>query len=180
MVIPESPDGFTPYEQYSFPKWVIGATGSLLLGIAAVIIFSEGILLYPENNVKLVVAFGLAVTASLFIHESLHYVANAALGYDPVYVWPNMVYVPHKYLGFWEAAIALLAPQLLTAVYIVLLVTGAGTSFEIIIGWGLVLNLGGAAADVAWVFRRATWPDGTRVIVGDDHENYVAFPKNRE
>lgn len=178
MVVPDSPDGFTPYEQYSFPKWVIGITIGLLLGIAAVVIFSKDVMLYPESSLKLVVAAGLAITASLFIHESLHYVANSALGYDPVYVWPNMVCVPRKHLEFWESAVALLAPQLLTAVYIALLVTEAVPGFEIILGWGLVMNLGGASADLAWVVRRATWPDGTRVIVGDDHENYVAFPKN--
>lgn len=178
MATPNSPEGFTPYEQYSFPKWLIVGTLGPLLGIAIVVIFSKEIMLYPKSSVKLIVATGFAIAASLFIHESLHYVANSALGYNPVYVWPNMVCVPGENLDFWEATVALLAPQILTVLYVVLLLTKAVNSFKIIIGWGLILNLGGAASDVAWVLRRATWPDGTKVVVGDDHENYVAFPKD--
>ncbi len=151
---------------------------AVLLTIAGVVIFSADVILIPQSSVKLVVGAGIAITASLFIHESLHYLASSALGYDPVYIWPNGVYVPEVSLDLWEISITLLAPQLLSVVYTGLLITGAVNDLAIVIGWGLVINLGGGASDMAWIVRRLTWPAGTKVIVGDDEENYVAFSKD--
>ncbi|GAB3310943.1 DUF3267 domain-containing protein [Haloplanus salinarum] len=151
---------------------------AILLTIAGVVIFSENVILFPQNNVKLVVGVGVAITASLYIHESLHYIANSVLGYDPVYKWPNCVYVPEVPLDLWESIIVLLAPQVLSVVYALLLLTGSVNELAIVLGWGLVLNLGGAASDVSWVVRRLTWPAGTKVVVGDDRKNYVAFPED--
>jgi len=178
MSNPESPDGHTQYKHYSPSRWMLLPTMAVLLTIAGVVIFSEDIVLFPQSNVKLIVSVGIAIMASLYIHESLHYLANSALGYDPVYKWPNAVYVPRESLDLWEITIVLLAPQLLSVIYTVLLITGAVNGLEIVIAWGLVLNLGGAASDVFWVVRRLTWPSGTRVVVGDDIENYVAFPED--
>jgi len=174
---PESPDGYTQYKHYSPPRWISIPSMAVLLSIAGVVIFSEDVVLFPQSNVKLLVGVGIAIMASLYIHESLHYLANSALGYDPVYKWPNAVYVPKESLDLWEITIVLLAPQLLSVIYTVLLITGTVSDLEIVIAWGLVLNLGGASSDVFWVVRRLTWPSETKVVVGDDIENYVAFPE---
>jgi len=178
MTVPESPDGYTPFEQYSLSWWALFPTIAILLTVAGVVIWSEGVVLYTQSNVKLIVGVGIAIMASLYIHESLHYLANSVLGYDPVFLWPNAVYVPEISLNLREITIVLLAPQILSIVYAVLLITGAVNDLAIIIGWGLIFNLGGGAADVFWIVRRLTWPAGTKVVVGDDKENYVAFPKD--
>ena len=178
MTTPESPDGYTSYKKYSTPRLVLFLIIAILLTVAGVVIFSEDVVLYPQNNIKLIVGAGIGIAASLYIHESLHYLANSALGYDPVFEWPNAVYVPTVSLNLWEITIVLLAPQLLSVIYTVLLITGAVNDLAIVFGWGLILNLGGAASDVFWIVRRLTWPAGTKVVVGDDKENYVAFPKD--
>lgn len=178
MTTPDSPRGYTPYEQYSFQWWVLPSAIVALLAMASVIIFSEGIVLFSDSHKELLVGAGVAILASLYAHESLHYLASSVLGYDPVFLWPNAVYVPEETLNLREISTMLLAPQLLSIIYVYLLLIGLGPSLELVIGWGLVLNLGGAASDVAWIFRRVTWPEGTKVVVGDDQENYVAFPKD--
>lgn len=178
MTTPSSPDGYTSFEQYSFPKWVLPSSMTGLLAIAGALIFSEAVTLFPKSNIEFVVSVGIGVTASLFIHESLHYLVGSVLGYDPIYLWPNAVYVPDENLNLLESSVMLLAPQLLSVLYAGLLVHGLNPGLELVVGWGLVLNLGGAASDVSWVLRRITWPTGTRVVVGDDHQNYVAFPKD--
>lgn len=85
---------------------------------------------------------------------------------------------PKVSLDLWKITTALSAPQVLSVVYVVRLITGVVDELAIVIGWGLVFDPGGAAADVAWIVRRLTWPAGTKVVVGDDEGNYVAFPKD--
>jgi hypothetical protein len=178
MTTPDPPAGYSSFEQYSLPRWILTGAMIFLILIAAVPIFTEGIVLFPESNIELVVGVGIAISSSLFLHESLHYLANSKLGYDPVYLWPNKVYVPKENLELWESTMVLLAPQMLSVLYVAFLFMGSSPALELVVGWGLVLNLGGAASDVSWVIRRITWPEGTMVVVGDDHENYASFPKN--
>ncbi|MDR5657696.1 metalloprotease family protein [Halodesulfurarchaeum sp. HSR-GB] len=178
MTTPESPDGYTPYKKYSPHRLVLLLIIAILLTVAGLVIFLEDVVLYPQNNVKLIVGAGIAIVATIYVHESLHYLANSAIGYDPVFVWPNAVYVPEVSLDLWEITVVLLAPQFLSVTYTVLLITGAVNDLAIVVGWGLILNLGGAASDVFWIVRRLTWPAETKVVVGDDKKNYVAFPKD--
>ena len=117
--------------------------------------------------------------AGLYIHESLHYVAGLQLGYKPTFLWPNGVYISgQKSLEVLESIILLLAPQLLSIGSAVILLTELTPNYEVIIGWMLILNLGGGANDIMWIFRRLMWPSDTKVIVGEDHENYVAFSED--
>lgn len=178
MTAPKSPNGYANYERFNSSRTALYSTKAILLILSGVIIFTQDVILYPQSYVKLVVAVGIAIMASLYIHESLHYVANSVLGYEPVFKWPNGVYVPNASLGRWESIIVLLAPQLLTFVYVLLLISGAVKDLEIIIGWGLILNLGGASSDISWVVRRLSWPAETKIIVGEDMEDYVAFPQD--
>ncbi len=180
MNTPKSPEGYTTYEEYSFPDWARFLSMAILVGFAALFIIVNNITIYPKSSAELIVASGLAIAGTLFIHESLHYLANTALGYEPIYLWPNAVYVPEEFLSVKQITVVLLAPQLLTIIYVVLLLSGTVEIYETIIGWGLMMNLGGASSDVAWVIRRVTWPDGTRVVVGEDHMNYVSFPEPTE
>lgn len=177
-MIPESPEGYTPYKQYSISRGVQFLSMAVLLSIAGIIIVSERIVIFPEGSLELFVGAGISISATLYSHESLHYLACSKLGYEPVYLWPNRVFVPGETLDLRESTIMLLAPQLLSVTYAGLVIIGLSSQLELVVGWGLVMNLGGAAADVSWVVRRITWPSRTKVIVGDDHENYVAFPKD--
>lgn len=171
-----SPDGYSRYEHYPLPIWgLLGSTFVLaIVGVSWILAYS--VQMVPSSRVDFVVGVALAMSASLFLHESLHFLANMALGYNPVYEWPNKVYVPKKNLKLWESAVVLLAPQLLSILYAGLIVWELGPLLQMVIGWGLIFNLPGGASDVAWVIRRATWPRQTRVVVGDDLKEYVAFP----
>jgi hypothetical protein len=72
----------------------------------------------------------------------------------------------------------LLAPQLPSVVYAGVLWVGASPGIELVVGWGFVLAVAGGTADIPWAVRRWAWPTGTRVVVTDSREEYVAFPEN--
>lgn len=54
-------------------------------------ILAYSVQIFPSRRVDYVFGVALAMSASLFLHESLHYLANMALGYNPVYKWPHKV-----------------------------------------------------------------------------------------
>jgi len=177
MKPPNSPDGYLDYTEYSFPRWSRVSARVALLALAVGIIYSGSIILTPDDPNLYILGFGIGAGVSLFIHVVLHYVTAAAFGYDPAYVWPNRVYVPGESLPVKHIIPVLLAPQLLSIVYLSLLLSGMSLTLEVIIGWGLLLNIQGAWSDVLWSIRRLTWPTGTRVVVEEDQSTYVAFPE---
>ncbi len=183
MPVPDPQSGFTSYQKYEYPKWTLRLITLVLAGIAVLIVLDQSATIYTSKLWEFLFAVVISVIASLYIHESLHYIANMLLGYDPVFKWPNIVYVPDVPLPFREATVVLLAPQILSFVYILLLVTGVVSKFETFVVWGLILNLVGGSKDLFWVFRRATWPSGTKVVVSKDGPNsepadYVSFPES--
>ncbi|MFC7137994.1 metalloprotease family protein [Halobaculum litoreum] len=178
MTVPESPAGYTDYREYSFPRGLGVITALPLLAIASAFISSESILIIVESPVLNLICVGIAVPLFIFIHESIHYITASTFGYDPIYEWPTMVYVPQVSLPVRHMVSMLLAPQILSLAYAVLLLSGVNQTLQIIMGLGLLLNLGSSSSDVLWAIRRVTWPTGTKVVVGEDLANYVAFPKD--
>jgi hypothetical protein len=176
LVTPNSPEGYTPYEQYSLPRfaqWIfLGLIGSMFLLLTLEYGLQFG---HPDYRL-LIVGIGIGLAGTLFLHESLHFIADRALGYNPVYIWPSSVYIPDEDVETWESIVGLLAPQLLTIIYIPLLLTGDLGDMEHLLVWGLLMHSLGSYSDLLWIFRLLLWPDDTMVTVGEDLENYVAFP----
>ena len=177
MSAPDTPAGFTDYEPYSLPDpfWVpilvlLAVFGAVFLQLADFAIYSSDLVVFLS-------ALSIGMSAQLFAHESLHYLVSVAWGYDPEYVWPNKVYVPNECLTKLESVSALLAPQVLTALLLIPLLYGVGGGLEIALAWAFILNWVGGSRDIAWVFRRLTWPNETRVVVDDTLRTYVAFPE---
>ncbi|QZX99802.1 hypothetical protein [Halobaculum rubrum] len=177
MATVDSPNGYTEYKKYNLPKWATFVARLVLLAVAVGLVFSESIILIPNDLKLYVLSFGIGLVSFIFIHESLHYVTASALGYDPVYVWPTMVYVPEESLPVKHILPMLLAPQLLSLASLLLLLSGVNLTLELILGWGLFQNIIGSYSDVLSSIRRLTWPTGTRVIVSEDYSTHVAFPK---
>lgn len=176
MSYPEPPKENGPFEKYDGPSWTIGVVGFVLLALTLGFCYYVEIRLGREN-LEFVLAFVFALLGSMFIHESLHYVTAAKLGYDPVYVWPNHVYVPDTHVERWDFLLFALAPQILSIAYVVLLFVDLGPSYRLMIGIGLLLNLPGACQDFVWGYRRLKWSEETKVIVSrEDQQTYVSFP----
>lgn len=175
---PESPPGYTDYQKYDLSRWSLAVAGIILVGVAFGIISLLDVQVNRGSLVDLVVGAWLGLSATLFLHESLHYLAGQWVGYDPTYDWPNTVYVTGETIGVREISVMLLAPQLLSVVYAGVLWVGAAPGIELVVGWGFILAVAGGMSDIPWTVRRWTWPTGTRVIVTDSREEYVAFPKD--
>ena len=178
MSKPDSPQGYTDYQAYDLPSWWLAVAGVVLVGVAVGGILLFDVDLWTGSVVDLGVGVGLGLSATLFLHESLHYLAGQWVGYDPTYDWPNTVYVTGETIGVREISVMLLAPQLLSVVYAGVLWVGAAPGIEVVVGSGFILAVTGGFSDIPWTVRRWTWPTGTRVIVTDSGEEYVAFPEN--
>ncbi len=126
---------------------------------------------------EFLIAFCVSFFASLFVHESIHYVTNSLLGYDPVYIWPNKVIAPNVHVNLRHIIPILFAPQLLSLVYVGILLIGVGPVLTVIATVGFAFNLIGGRSDMVWIALRLTWPKGTRVVVNKELTTYVAFPK---
>ena len=176
MPLPEPPDGNAAFEKYELPTWTIAVAGTVLLALTLAICYCLQVSL-GRRNIHFLLAVSFGLVSSLFVHESLHYIVADKLGYDPVYLWPNHVYVPDTHIELRHFLYFALAPQLLSIIFVGLLLLNLDPSYRLIIAIGLVSNLPGGCQDIVWALRRLTWPDGTKVVVsGDEKETYVSFP----
>ncbi|QGA84105.1 metalloprotease family protein [Halomicrobium sp. LC1Hm] len=173
-----APEGNTPYQRYSLPKWGLASVAVVLVIAGFQIVSILPIKFWTSNILHLLIAFGFTFTGSLFAHESLHYLTNSILGYEPVYLWPNKVYVPNVPISRQDIVLILLAPQLLSILYIALLLADLTPGLEIMFEVALIYNIAGGYSDLTWILRRLTWPRGTRVIVTKDQDTYVSFPED--
>jgi len=176
--VPEPPDGYKEPQRYELENWKIAIVAVVNLSIFFVIFKSlNARFLLPNEPVSNLTALGFAVAATLYLHESMHYVVADFFGYEPKFVWPNRVDFGVEILRTRPTVASLLAPQLLSVLYVELIYVGVAPVLEIILVISLLLNLFAGAADVCWAIRRLSWPRGT-VFINDGDEGYVAFLKD--
>lgn len=171
--MPTSPEGYLPYEKPDFPP---RHTAHLANGIVAVSV-TISIWLYQADSVAFMIGLVFGAISNLHLHESMHYVALSKLGYIPTYEWPNHVWVPDAGLSTKEGVISLAAPQILTVIYLVLLLLSQIKIVDFMIIVALIFNLGGGLRDIMWTVRRLTWPEGHLVMVSSEGREFVCFPE---
>lgn len=176
--IPKPSDGYKEPLKYELESWKIGiaAVVSLLLIFAIGESLSVRYLL-PNDPISNIAALIFGVAASLYLHESVHYIVTDFLDYEPEFVWPNRVKFGVDILATKPTVASLLAPQILSILYIAFIYIGVAPALEVILSFSLLLNLFAGAKDVSWAIRRLTWPRGTIFMIDDD-EGYVAFEKD--
>lgn len=172
----KAPEGNTPFEEYRISTVKSVVTGIVLIAIAFAVFYVIPVEPPPDNFLVALAAFGLGETADTFAHESLHYLVLSKLGYDPIYDWPTRVYVPGEHIKTQDMVSALLAPQLLSVLYVVLLIFTSNSVIHLMAGIGLVFNLFGGRGDILWSIKRIRWPEGTRVVLDEEQQTYVSHP----
>lgn len=174
--MPESPDGYTPYRESTFPPNSI----EYLAHGAAVPLTIATVFWYGfDAPIALFTAAIFGIIANLFLHESIHYVTQSRLGYDPVFEFPNRVWSPNEAFTTREDVISLLSPQILTVIYIALLPLSESTVIDFMLVIAAIANLLGGLRDIAWAMRRVLWPEGHLVFVDSDGKTFVAFASDR-
>lgn len=172
----ESPRGYTSYRKPDFPpKFII----YLAHGAAAILLLIAIILYRPDRIIAFVTALIFGFSANLFLHESIHYVTQSLLGYDPVFEWPNRVWTPNEAFSTKEGIISLLTPQLLTLIYIPLFFLSEVIVIDFMIVIALIFNITGSFHDFSWAVRRLLWPKGHFVLVDSEGVEFVTFPNER-
>lgn len=180
MTKPKSPDNYSEFKPYSLPRTAEFLSGITLLFVGTTsVLWMEFTLLY-NDPVVYSAAILIGMTVTLYAHESLHYIAFLAHGFRPEFVWPNAVYAPDQAIGNWASISILVAPQILSVLFLGLLLWGVDTELEIVASAGFLLSLVGGATDIPWAVRRLTWPSGALVIVTDEKETFLAFPESGE
>jgi hypothetical protein len=176
---PESPETHTAYQPVILPR----------VPKAAVILILSGIWLFYSSRVEiqgpfptdtetaLLAVFG--ILGNVYAHESVHFITSREMGYEPSFVWPNIVIEPNQEIPTTDAVVKLCSPQILSIVYVFLIPqVGAATQFLLV--WGLFANFVGGANDFLWSVRRLLWPAETLMTTTTEPRNYVAFPKSHE
>jgi hypothetical protein len=123
------------------------------------------------------IALFVGMTASLYAHESAHYIAYEQLGFEPEFIWPRMVMAPDQITDMYEKVTTFLSPQVLTLLYLVLLALPISPVTEAIVAWMFLINLSGGVSDILWSVHWFRWPEGTIAMTASDKTGYVAFPK---
>lgn len=172
--VPESPDGYGPYRRSNFPPAIIGY---LSHAITAVFTIIAVVYFQPDKVIESMTAVGFGIGANLYFHESIHYIVQSRLGYEPKFEFPNKVWVPNVALGVNDGLISLLSPQVLSLVYLGILLISDVFFIDFMIVLALIFNLAGGIQDITWAIRRLIWPSGNLVFVDLDGNEYVAFPK---
>jgi hypothetical protein len=177
MDVPDPPDGYEQPQIYHLPTWAMVVTGIGLAVLVLAITISLNVQYkIPSSQLSFITAFAFASAGSLYLHESVHYIVADYVGYEPIFVWPNRVDFGIDILQTKETVMSLLAPQLLSIIYLTLIYIGVVSTLEVILFWAFVLNFLAGVYDIAWAIRRLTWPKGTIVILCEG-ENHVAFPE---
>jgi hypothetical protein len=135
------------------------------------------VLYYLPDPVPFVVLTTFGVVTNLYLHESIHYYVESKLGFEPVFSWPSAVYVPDQPKTTREAVASLLSPQILTVIYLVVIVLSRDWRVDYMVAIALVFNVFGGFRGLAWAVRRITWPEGHLVLVDPDEREWVAFPE---
>lgn len=171
----ESPEGYSAYERVDFPPDIIryGANFlALILIILAIFIY------YPISPAAYVAVTIFGLSTAIFLHEGFHYLTHSWMGYEPIFEFPSKVYTPNEPFDVQEGIISLLAPQILTLLYLVFLQFQLPNQIEFMIILSLIINTVGGLRDVAWTLKRVSWPSGHIVLVDSEGKEYVAFIEN--
>lgn len=118
--------------------------------------------------------------ANTYAHERLHYEAFEFQGLDALYIRPTAVAALYQDVEEREAVISLLAPQLISPLYIALIFIISNPVLIAVLSWALLLNVVGATDDLLWTGHRLRWPEGTVMLTTLEPTNYVAFPESAE
>ncbi|MFB6185265.1 MAG: hypothetical protein ABEI86_00150, partial [Halobacteriaceae archaeon] len=137
----------------------------------------SAIIFYQADSADFLIALIFGVVSNLYLHESIHYIVQSRLGYEPVFEWPNRVWVPDVALSVKEGVISLLSPQILTLIYVGMLPLSQIQVVDFMIVIALIFNLTGGFRDIAWAIRRLLWPEGHLVLVDSEGREFISFPK---
>lgn len=172
--MPESPHGYQPYRESDFPPKIIGYISHALAAILTIfaIIFYQ-----PDSGIEYLSAVVFGIGANIYFHESIHFITQSGLGFDPVFEFPNKVWTPNEAMGVKDAVLSLLSPQILTFAYLVLLPLINIEVIEFMIAIALIFNLTGGIQDISWAIRRLLWPSGNLVFVDSEGREYFSFPE---
>jgi hypothetical protein len=174
---PESPGGYTEPQEYELKTWVKGIVAIVLAILCHVIVESlNGLHLISDEPLSLITAVLVGITASLYLHESTHYVVDYYFNYEPNFLWPNKVECGVYIIRTKPIVASLLAPQLLSIPYAALIYIGVTPTLELVLVSGLCFNLIGGYDDIPWAIRRLTWPKRT-ITINENSKDYVSFPK---
>lgn len=176
MTIPEPSENYTTYRKYTLPHWAKGCAAVVLSVIAFYVIWWIDPSIWPLSTLDIVAGL-LGCIVTLFVHELIHYLTGALLGYNPNYEWPNRVTVPDQDITSWESVAISVAPQILCVFYSGVLTTGVGSGLGIAISSGLWFNAFGGYSDIPMAIRRLTWPSNIE-LHSKDGNLYISFPKN--
>lgn len=172
----ESPSGYTPYQKSNFPPksiiYLAHATAAIL-SIIAIFVYR------PDPPIAFFTAAIFGISTNLFLHESIHYVTQSWLGYDPVFELPNRVWTPNEAFSTNDGVLSLMTPQLLTLIYIPLLFLTEIAVIDFMVVIALIFNITGGFRDLSWAVRRLLWPKGHLVLVDSEGEEFVTFPNER-
>lgn len=177
--VTDPPPGYQEPYTYELPFRAKIATAAILFPPFVAILYLSDPAWPPfSSSLTWIIAGTFGIIGSLFSHESLHYIASVARGNDPEYVWPNRVKFGSDILYTETTVVSLLAPQVLSPVYLLPILYGVPPSLELMLWFAFGINLFGGLHDLPWAVRRLTWPAGTIVIQDEDGEtNHVAHPK---
>jgi len=185
---PDPPDGYTEPEEYELllekSKPILNFMIVVLCVTYIIMARYLGVRFFPEIQVSslsdffsILIALLVSISGALYLHESAHYIMTDYVGYEPEFVWPNQVRYGVDILHTKPTVSCLLAPQLLSPIYIVSIYVGVSPGLEAIVNVALLVNLIGGTLDVAWAIRRLTWPNGT-VFINGENKGYVSYPKD--
>jgi hypothetical protein len=173
---PELPAGYEEPEEYQLPTWPqLVAVVILAILFLLLLIVLDVHYVVPDQPLASMTALIFGVAGAVYLHESAHYLTTYYLNYKPEFVWPNRVNFGVNLLRTKPTVLALLAPQVLSVLYVILLVVGVPPSLEALLIYALAVNLFAGELDIVWAVRRLTWPNGT-IVIPDGEDIYVAFP----
>jgi cytochrome c oxidase subunit IV len=173
----QSPSTYSDFQQVQIKprlRWLV----SICLAILSycIVYFSAGTL-FAQSTIITVLALVGGHAANTFFHESLHYYALEFCGLNAVYANPKGVLAPQQQLQTRDAVVSLLAPQLLSIIYLTVLLLVSNSVVLVFVSWALLLNIVGGTDDFIWSVRRFQWPSGTIMLSTLEPADYVAFPK---
>jgi hypothetical protein len=184
----KSPEGNQEPVYYELPRWAWFSTFFIQFIVFIILFWVLGSKIPSEpmkllaiirsvESMEVLVVGAFGVSGSIFLHESAHYLTAKGFGHNPDYIWPTSVKFGSDLLRTRETVVPLLAPQILSILYLLPLYYGVSHNLELILWIGFAINFLDGSKDVAWSVRRLTWPRGTVVILGENGENFVSFPE---
>lgn len=177
---PEPPSGFVDPEVLARPRWLLEGAGLVVLLVLAWL--SRSYELLVGTDLVGLVTIIVAILALVLAHESVHFVASFALGYEPVIRWfPPRVYTADTW-GDRDDGLLMLAGPIL-----VLNVSGAiiwlvWSGWVATAGLGVItLNTAMSVGDLYVIGYLLAHDEETVTIVVEDEEGpneYVSWPES--